>query len=32
MKEANKLYCDISKFKIRPVEKSVAKNIIVKYH
>ena len=32
MKEANKLYSDISKFKVRPVEKSVAKNIIVKYH
>ena len=32
MKESDKTYCDTSKFKIRPVEKSVAKNIIVKYH
>ena len=32
MKEPNKLYSDISKFKVRPVEKSVAKDIIVKHH
>lgn len=32
MKVQNKLYCDISKFEVRPIEKSVAKNIIVKHH
>lgn len=32
MKESNKLYCDISKLSIRPVNKSIAKDIIVNNH
>jgi hypothetical protein len=32
MKEFNKLYCDISKLSIRPVNKSIAKDIIVTNH
>jgi len=32
MKVQDKLYCDTSKFSVRLIEKSVAKNIIVKHH
>lgn len=32
MKEFNKLYCDISKLSIRPVNKSIARDIIVNNH
>ena len=32
MKEANKLYCDVSKVYLSPISKDVAKDIIVKKH
>ena len=32
MKVQDKLYCDTSKFSVRLIEKSVAKNVIVKHH